>query len=71
MDTEFTKKIKDFADDLTNENFKSEEEIKFKMEELDLVYTKDEIERLNRVLLALHPISKKIQQEQDHKEISH
>jgi len=71
MDMEYTKKIKDFADDLTNEKFESEAEIKFQMEELNLVYTADEVERLNRVLLALHPISKKIKQEQDHKEISH
>lgn len=68
---DYAKNLKDFADKLAEDHFFSEGEIKEKMEALGLVYTKDEIERLNRVLLALHPISEKIKNNQDQKEISH
>lgn len=68
---DYAKNLKGFADKLVKDHFSSENEIKLKMEELNLVYTTDEIERLNRVLLALHPISEKIKCDQDQKEISH
>ena len=67
-----TKDLKAFADKLADEQPLSEIEIQKTMENLGLVYTDDEIERLNRVLLALHPLSAKIKEDTRlNKEITH
>lgn len=50
--------LKHFINLLLDEKL-SEPEIKTSMENLGLTYTDDEIERLNRVLLALHPYTQK------------
>lgn len=74
MESIDTRALKVFADKLTDQNNTMPEiEIKKAMERLGLVYTEDEIERLNQVLLALHPISQKIKEDtsQSNKEISH
>lgn len=74
MDRNYAKKLKDFADKLASDSFKAEADIKFEMESLGLIYCEDEIERLNHVLLALHPLSKEIKNEpteQTHKELNH
>lgn len=72
MSSNYAKSLKNFADKLASDDGLTEPEIKRTMATLGLVYTEDEIERLNRVLLALHPISKKITEENNPKqEISH
>jgi len=72
MNSSYAKQLKDFADKLTGENQLSEADIKKSMSKLGLVYSEDEIERLNRVLLALHPIAKNITEDKtSKKEISH
>lgn len=74
MDRDYAKKLRDFADKLASDSFTSENEIKFEMEGLGLAYCDDEIERLNHVLLALHPFSKEIKDNStklNHKELSH
>jgi len=76
LNSNYARDLKNFADKLASDDCLSESEIKTTMAKLDLIYTEDEIERLNRVLLALHPISKRITE--DHslnnnlkKEINH
>lgn len=54
-------RIKNFAKRLVDNELTDETEIKLEMEALGLVYCKDEIKRLNQVLLALHPLSEKTQ----------
>lgn len=73
MNREYAKRLKDFADKLASDGFKSEDLIKIKMEELGLIYCTDEIERLNHVLLALHPLSEEIKSNKEitHKELNH
>lgn len=73
MNSNYAQNLKDFADKLASDDNLSESEIKKTMSTLGLVYTEDEIERLNRVLLALHPISKRITEETTNlkKEINH
>jgi len=72
VNSEYAKNLRDFADKLASGDDLTEPEIKQTMHSLGLVYTEDEIERLNRVLLALHPISKKITTDNNSKqEISH
>lgn len=50
--------LKEFINLLLDEKL-TEVEIKKSMESLGLTYSEDEIERLNHVLLALHPYTKK------------
>ncbi len=74
MDHNYIEKLKNFADALASDKFTSNEEIKQEMDSLGLIYCDDEIERLNHVLLALHPLSEKIKAEQNEstqKELSH
>lgn len=74
MNRKYAKKLKDFADNLASDKFSSEEEIKLEMKALGLIYCDDEIERLNHVLLALHPFSEQIKSDnsqQTHKEFNH
>ncbi len=74
MNRDYAEKLKNFADKLASDNFTSENEIKVEMEELGLTYCDDEIERLNHVLLALHPLSKEIKADTtilSHKELNH
>jgi len=64
--------LKKFADQLASDEDLTESEIEQTMSKLGLIYSEDEIERLNRVLLALHPISKRITEDTNlKKEISH
>ena len=74
MNREYAKRLKEFADKLASDDFTSEELIKVKMEELGLAYSTDELERLNHVLLALHPLSEEIKSnttDNTHKELNH
>jgi len=72
VNSDYAKNLKKFADQLASDDNLTESEIETTMTNLGLTYTKDEIERLNRVLLALHPISKKITTDTNSKqEISH
>lgn len=71
---QYAKNLKDFADKLASDGFTSEAQIKEEMEKLKLIYCSDEIERLNHVLLALHPLSKRITSDltkNTHKELNH
>jgi hypothetical protein len=60
MNKDYALKLRSFADKLASDAFKDESQIKHEMESLGLVYCTDEIERLNRVLLALHPLCEEI-----------
>lgn len=72
MNREYANKLKIFADKLATDAYTSESDIKIEMEKLGLIYCTDEIERLNRVLLALHPISEQIKLEQNNQqELNH
>lgn len=72
MKENYATKLKNFADKLIDESFSSESEIKQEMESLNLTYSENELERLNHVLLALHPYSEKIKKNQNtNKEMNH
>ncbi len=60
MSHNYAKNLKAFANALASDKFKSNEEIKQEMDKLGLIYSDNEIERLNNVLLALHPFADKI-----------
>ncbi len=74
MNHEYAKNLKAFANALASDKFKSNKEIKEEMDRLGLIYSDNEIERLNRVLLALHPFADKIRSKQNkanQKELCH
>lgn len=72
MSSQHARDLKNFADKLASDDNLTEAEIEKTMSKLGLVYSEDEIERLNHVLLALHPISKRITEDNNlKKEISH
>lgn len=72
MTDSYAIKVKKFADRLIEGSFSSEAEIKKEMEDLNLTYSENELERLNHVLLALHPYSESIRnKETPNKEINH
>lgn len=67
---DYQEKLKNLADDMSKEQPISLDETKKRMEELDLKYSDDEIERFNQILLALHELkidrNKELKQERRH-----
>lgn len=51
---DYQEKLKNLAEDMSKEDSIPLSEAKLRMEELNLKYSEDEIERFNQILIALH-----------------